>query len=451
MNSRWKTIRILRRDEHTALVELHDEISGKKAVCRKVSLEADPVLIHQLRQEASLLSMLDHSGIPALLDAFEEEGTLCLIRSWCSGKTLAERLEEKPSSAEKKKIFLQVMTLLEQIHEQGYLYLDLKPDNILVDEKGKVSLVDFNSVIPTGSRKVLLSNPQALPPEANGSTALDEKADQWGLGQLYLRLFRKDRIARRLLRHNPQKRYDSLKECRADLTPLVSSRTRYGLLVLMGALLISSVTGASAFWKEDTPAVSRDIFSLLEEPGLDEEEQKERFYTLLCQRGLEQRLLEEPDLVLVLLQKGLSLQDPGLCRLLLQRIPDQENFDSLHLLTAAACGQQTSSEQISTLLEQLQDQLDGCRQAALLCESLLLQNLKLSREQTILLLGIAEHHQPDPEEARSMAAYLLWLQAQGADRQHWPKALQSALQKEQEGRNLLELYLKAAKVPENSH
>ena len=142
---------------------------------------------------------------------------------------------------------------------------------------------------------------------------------------------------------------------------------------------------------------------------------------------------------------------PGLCRLLLQRIPDQKNFDSLHLLTAAACGQQTSSEQISTLLEQLQDQLNGCRQAALLCESLLLQNLKLSREQTILLLGIAEHHQPDPEEARSMAAYLLWLQAQGADRQHWPQALQSALQKEQEGRNLLELYLKAAKVPENSH
>lgn len=444
MNSRYSLMETLRKEEGSDLLLILDEVSGKKAVCRRVFPNADPVLLHQLRQEASLLSRLDDPGFPVLLDAAEEDGVFCLVRSWCPGITLQERLQEKLSHKEKKRVFMQVIRLLEIIHEQGFLYLDLKPDNILVDEHGKVYLADLNSVLPVGSRKILLCHPQILPPEASGNVALDERADQWALGQLYLKLFRKDHIARKLLKHNPEKRYGSLRELRADLTPLVSSRTRYGLLVLMGALLAGSFTGTSAFWKEEPAALSCDVTALLEQPGLSEEEQKQRIYTLLCQRGLEQRLLEEPDLVLVLLQKGLSLQDPGLCSLLLQRIPEQESFVFLQVLTAIACGQQTSREELDLLLRKLEGQLDGCRQAALLCESLLLQNLKLPDEQVRLLLNIAQSHEPNVQEAKSMAAYLLWLQAQGCSGKDWPEALEQALAQDEQGRNLLELHQKAA-------
>ncbi len=448
MNSRYQLLDILQQDEQSRVLLLLDEISGRKAVCRKVHVQADPVLLHQLQQEASLLSVLDHPGFPALLDAFEEDQQLCLIRSWCPGITLQEKLKTRLPAKEKKRIFSQVLCLLEVIHDHGFLYLDLKADNILVDENGKVFLADFNSVLPVGSRQILLSNPQALPPEAKGSAALDERADQYGLGQLYIQLFGKDRIARRLLQHNPEKRYSSLKELRADFSPLVSSRTRYGLLVLMGALLAQSFSGTSAFWKEETPAIQKDVLHLLEEPGLSKDEQKERFYMLLCQRGLEQRLLEEPDLAMSLLQKGLTLQDPGLCTLLLQRIPEQEAFASTRKLTAIACGQQVSLEEMSALLVRLDGQLDGCRQAALLCQSLLLQNLRLTTEQMELLLKIAKSHQPGPEEARSMAAYLLWMQAAG-NPVEWPEPLRQALSVEEEGKALLELHDKALSSSEN--
>lgn len=169
---------------------------------------------------------------------------------------------------------------------------------------------------------------------------------------------------------------------------------------------------------------------------------------LLCQRGLEQRLLEEPDLAMSLLQKGLTLQDPGLCTLLLQRIPEQEAFASTRKLTAIACGQQVSLEEMSALLVRLDGQLDGCRQAALLCQSLLLQNLRLTTEQMELLLKIAKSHQPGPEEARSMAAYLLWMQAAG-NPVEWPEPLRQALSVEEEGKALLELHDKALSSSEN--
>lgn len=128
MNSRYQLLDILQQDEQSRVLLLLDEISGRKAVCRKVHVQADPVLLHQLQQEASLLSVLDHPGFPALLDAFEEDQQLCLIRSWCPGITLQEKLKTRLPAKEKKRIFSQVLCLLEVIHDHGFLYLDLKAD-----------------------------------------------------------------------------------------------------------------------------------------------------------------------------------------------------------------------------------------------------------------------------------------------------------------------------------
>lgn len=39
---------------------------------------------------------------------------------------------------------------LEEIHNLGYVYRDLKPDNILITHDGKVKLCDFGLVAPIG-------------------------------------------------------------------------------------------------------------------------------------------------------------------------------------------------------------------------------------------------------------------------------------------------------------
>lgn len=87
-----------------------------------------------------------------------------------------------------EKVFLEVCARIEHCHELGYLYMDLKPEHILVGENDQTWLIDFNAIIPIGSTQVILSNELAVPPE-NGLLKLNEQADFPGLGTIHRLLF----------------------------------------------------------------------------------------------------------------------------------------------------------------------------------------------------------------------------------------------------------------------
>lgn len=81
------------------------------------------------------------------LDVFKQNGTLYVLSAYSSEKTLATY---KPESL-KECIMLvkQAAYVLGNIHKQGYLYLDMKPDNVLVVDglQKKIKLFDFNSLV----------------------------------------------------------------------------------------------------------------------------------------------------------------------------------------------------------------------------------------------------------------------------------------------------------------
>lgn len=49
-----------------------------------------------------------------------------------------------------KNILWQVIYGLEEIHNMGYAYRDLKPDNIVINHEGHILLTDFGLVAPLG-------------------------------------------------------------------------------------------------------------------------------------------------------------------------------------------------------------------------------------------------------------------------------------------------------------
>ena len=50
-----------------------------------------------------------------------------------------------------KIILLQIVKGLEEIHNLGYAYRDLKPSNVVIDHNGKVLLCDFALIGPIGA------------------------------------------------------------------------------------------------------------------------------------------------------------------------------------------------------------------------------------------------------------------------------------------------------------
>lgn len=83
-----------------------------------------------------------------VLDIYEWNHTVYIVSSYVEGDTLAKT--EISSVEEAVRILIGTAKSIARIHERGYLYLDIKPENILVYKEipGFVQLFDFDSLIP---------------------------------------------------------------------------------------------------------------------------------------------------------------------------------------------------------------------------------------------------------------------------------------------------------------
>src|SRR5207302_8841662 len=81
-------------------------------------------------------------------------------------------------------VILQIASALHHIHHLGIIHLDLKPSNILVDERGNAKIMDFGVAIE--SRQVLdrqiRGSLHYMPPEVLKQDRVDSRADLYALG-----------------------------------------------------------------------------------------------------------------------------------------------------------------------------------------------------------------------------------------------------------------------------
>ncbi len=81
-------------------------------------------------------------------------------------------------------LVVQTLRALSYIHRRKVVHFDLKPDNALVDESGRVRIVDFGIAGGAlGERAVVRGTPHYMPPELTAEgAAVDHRADLYSLG-----------------------------------------------------------------------------------------------------------------------------------------------------------------------------------------------------------------------------------------------------------------------------
>lgn len=80
-------------------------------------------------------------------------------------------------------IFLQVARALGYMHQLGYVHTDIKPENILVNDRAHAMVVDFGVACRRGSSKVRVQGtPEFIAPEQLSKKPLDERTDIYNLG-----------------------------------------------------------------------------------------------------------------------------------------------------------------------------------------------------------------------------------------------------------------------------
>ncbi len=105
--------------------------------------------LEKFLNEAKTLAQFEHHpNIVTVRDFFEANGTAYMIMSYIEGMTFEKCLIKEGGKISLNKtmdIAIPVMEALKDIHEMGIMHRDISPDNILIDNKGKVVLIDFGA------------------------------------------------------------------------------------------------------------------------------------------------------------------------------------------------------------------------------------------------------------------------------------------------------------------
>ncbi|EKM81998.1 hypothetical protein AGABI1DRAFT_112173 [Agaricus bisporus var. burnettii JB137-S8] len=151
-----------------------------KAKC--VKMKAVPNII----QERRLLEEIDHPFVVNLRYAFQDDENCFFVLDLMLGGDLRFHLERLGSMEEHVVRFYvaQLSGALSFIHDMGIMHRDIKPDNILLDEKGNAHLTDFNIAVHFSERKLtgVAGSMAYMAPEILAKRGYSYQIDWWSLG-----------------------------------------------------------------------------------------------------------------------------------------------------------------------------------------------------------------------------------------------------------------------------
>lgn len=139
--------------------------------------------------ESSILKSLSHRGLPAFADEFQNDNVVCIVREYIVGKPLHQYIaENNPARKDIVGICLQLCDILIYLHqqEQPVIHRDIKPQNIIVEPDGAISLIDFDISrvyhADTKTDTQFIGTREYAPPEQYGFSQTDCRADIYSLG-----------------------------------------------------------------------------------------------------------------------------------------------------------------------------------------------------------------------------------------------------------------------------
>jgi len=172
---------------HAVDTVLENEVALK---ILKPGLAGEPDALRRFQQEARVTAKLFHPNIVSFFETGELDGRQYIAMRYVHGRSLSDILEKDPLLPLDQVVAIvqQIATALDYAHEQDVIHRDVKPSNIVVDETGHATLMDFGVVksLSTSSIETTLNTvvgtPHYLAPEQAESKPVDGRADVYSLG-----------------------------------------------------------------------------------------------------------------------------------------------------------------------------------------------------------------------------------------------------------------------------
>ena len=147
----------------------------------------DDALVHRFTKEAQSTAGLNHPNIVNIYDAGYELGIHYIVMELAEGMTLKRYIRRygRLSARETVDFSIQIASGIQAAHEHHIIHRDIKPQNILVSDSGKIKVTDFGiAKAATGDTiaSSTMGSVRYLSPEQARGGYSDERSDIYSLG-----------------------------------------------------------------------------------------------------------------------------------------------------------------------------------------------------------------------------------------------------------------------------
>ena len=163
----------------------------------------DITLASRLLREAQSMAKLSHPNVVTVYEIGTSEREIYIVMEFVRGSTLKRWLTSTRSPLEILKTFIEAGRGLQAAHRAHIIHRDFKPDNVLIDQEGRVRVTDFGlarsteekeastDATPTPQRTTpsrthritrtgeLMGTPAYMAPEQHRRLEIDERCDQF--------------------------------------------------------------------------------------------------------------------------------------------------------------------------------------------------------------------------------------------------------------------------------
>ena len=270
INERYQIIKMIGEGGMANVYLAHDTILDRDVAVKVLrgDLADDEKFVRRFQREAIAASSLNHPNIVEMYDVGEDEGKYFIVMEYIEGQTLKSLIKKRGALtlAEVIDIMLQLTSGIACAHDSYIIHRDIKPQNVLILDDGRVKITDFGIAMALNSNELTQTNSvmgsvHYLPPEQANGSGSTIKSDIYSLGILMYELltgkvpFKGDNAVEIAIKHlkepmpsvceenpeipqsieniilkacakNPKNRYDSVMEMHNDIKTALTEERR---------------------------------------------------------------------------------------------------------------------------------------------------------------------------------------------------------------------------------
>jgi len=187
----FRLLRLIGKGGMGGVYHAVDESLGRDVAIKVMlkSLGDDAEFVETFRREAQAAAQLNHPHIAQIYSTDQEAGQPYIVMELVSGKRLDSMMEKQGALDQSflVQVILEIANGLSAATDIGLIHGDIKPENILFDEKGQAKLVDFGlaSFVHQQAAGGIWGTPYYIAPEKVRRQKVDARSDIYCLGATF--------------------------------------------------------------------------------------------------------------------------------------------------------------------------------------------------------------------------------------------------------------------------